>query len=365
MVCFIGVLQSLQTRLMLACFSDVVVLVAQKNMQSNFKKILFFTSDSADYLANSLLHGFKCVPGVTVLDYPKAEIMYRGSEATRSVRGNGFTLYGLLEDTPIDRFDILDKLRGSFFDLVVFSSIHRQFGLFLQYYPFLPKERTLIFDGEDSPAIFPYQGQYFRKILYWFLPRVHKRFPYYKREWTPDTLGYIGYRLLPKLLYRYLPVPKKLRRISFSIPKEKIISEAPRKIKDFPRHIVDPEVSVHFPDASATSLFDSETEYYKDLQSSRFGITTKRSGWDCLRHYEIAANGTVPCFRDLDKKPDTCAPHGLNTSNCISYSNYDDLMRQVQCLDAKAYSELQSGALAWAKENTTLMRARMLLRACL
>ena len=36
---------------------------------------------------------------------------------------------------------------------------------------------------------------------------------------------------------------------------------------------------------------------------SRFGVTTKKSGWDCMRHYELAASGCVPCFRDLEEKP--------------------------------------------------------------
>jgi len=37
----------------------------------------------------------------------------------------------------------------------------------------------------------------------------------------------------------------------------------------------------------------------------------KRGGWDCLRHYEIAAAGAVPCVRQLEGKPSSCAPHGL------------------------------------------------------
>ena len=34
-----------------------------------------------------------------------------------------------------------------------------------------------------------------------------------------------------------------------------------------------------------------------------FAHTIKKGGWDCLRHYEIMANGCIPIFKDLDKCP--------------------------------------------------------------
>lgn len=49
-----------------------------------------------------------------------------------------------------------------------------------------------------------------------------------------------------------------------------------------------------------------EKEYHKMYQSSLFAITTKKGGWDCLRHYEIIANGCIPIFKNLDNCPSTC-----------------------------------------------------------
>ena len=74
-----------------------------------------------------------------------------------------------------------------------------------------------------------------------------------------------------------------------------------------------------------------------DLARSRFAITTRRGGWDCLRHYEIAAAGAVPCFRQLEAKPARCAPHGLRPgSNCLSYHDWPDLRRQVAGITPEA-----------------------------
>ena len=143
------------------------------------------------------------------------------------------------------------------------------------------------------------------------LPKPNKNFIYFKREWTPDTKFYRYYKLIPKPFVKVFTRPKNLNKISFSIPEEKIIESLPVKTKLFPKHIVDEEVAAKVEGSFTKYAFENEKDYYADLQASKYGITTKRSGWDCMRHYEIAANGAVICFKDLDKKPETCAPHGL------------------------------------------------------
>jgi hypothetical protein len=110
--------------------------------------------------------------------------------------------------------------------------------------------------------------------------------------------------------------------------------------------------------------FEDEADYYADLQAARFGITVRRAGWDCLRHYELAANGCVPCFRSLDEKPPRCAPHGLDDTNCVCYHDYDELMRVLESIDEPCYRSLQEGALAWAHANTTERRAQQFLISC-
>jgi hypothetical protein len=329
-------------------------------------RILYFTSPLADYLSDSLLHGLKTLYGTDCVDYPKCEILYRNYPETlrRQVYGRGFTLYtGLLDDLDTDRYNVLDKLRAGFFDLVVISDIQRQFGWFTQVRPWLRPKNTLILDGADTPKPYPARGEWWRPPYYGLLPRAHRKFLYFKREWTPQTRFSLLGQVLPVELRRRLPAHPHLRPISFSIPAEKMVMELPAKTKDFPTHVIDSEVAARIAGAQTSYAFESEAAYYRDLQQSRFGITTKRAGWDCLRHYEIAANGAVPCFRDLDRKPATCAPHGLTIENAISYRDADDLFSQLNALTPDAYARLQSGAWAWANEHTTVAEARRVLQA--
>ena len=43
--------------------------------------------------------------------------------------------------------------------------------------------------------------------------------------------------------------------------------------------------------------------YYNEYRRSRFAATRKKGGWDCMRHYEILANGCIPIFENLEACP--------------------------------------------------------------
>lgn len=325
--------------------------------------VLFLTSNTEDYLSNSLFHGLRSLLGEQVVDFPKSEISYRTYPHLDRIYGRGFTLYGLLEDIPIDRTLVLDRARKGGFDLIVFGDIWRYFGSFVELLPALDATRVAFLDGADYPAPYPYASSFWRVPQWWTLPRAHKRGVYFKRELTAETAQRRYFMLMPSRYADRLPFSKALRPIAFSIPEEKIVSQLPAKTKRFNTHVVDQEVAARV-GATSSYAFETEADYYANLQASRFGITTKRTGWDALRHYEIAANACVPCFRDLERKPPTCAPHGLEPGrNCLSYGDADDLMRQVEAVDDERYAELQRGAVAWARDNSTRRRAEEFLRA--
>jgi hypothetical protein len=128
-------------------------------------KILFITPNCEDYLADSVLHGFKSLSEFEVIDFPKQEILYNNcpSEILKDVRGNGFTLYtGLCEDKPNIRFHLKYKLQSNYFDLIIFGDIWRTFGYFVEFHPYLSPENTIILDGTDTPQPYPYAGKFWR-----------------------------------------------------------------------------------------------------------------------------------------------------------------------------------------------------------
>jgi hypothetical protein len=328
-------------------------------------RVLFVNPNYVDYLADGLFHGLRTALGADVVDFPKAEPMYRTHSAERrdALRGHGFTLYGLLDDIDVDRHAVLERAEQGEFDLVVFSDIWRTFGLFTEWAPQLEGRVPMaVIDGADRVEPYPYAGLWWRRRGWWFLPRALGRATYFKREITPWTWWFRSYLTLPPPVARRLGLLRDMRPIAFSIPAEKIVAEPPPKTKEFGSHVVDEEVAPRV-GGRTTYAFDSEAAYYDDLRASRFGVTTKRAGWDCLRHYEIAANGAVPCFRDLSSKPPLAAPHGLGPGNCIEYGSADELLARTGALSSDRYAELQAGALEWASANSTRARADLFLES--
>lgn len=319
----------------------------------DFQKILFINSPKNDFLSDSFLIGLKKNYPGKVYEWPINPFIYQNSGSeTGKMHGIGFTLYGLLQaDSSLayrEEFPLQE------FDLIIFGDIYRQSELFLKIQKHLHFKNTIILDGEDTPAIYPYYFAPWKKPYSLTFPKLHKHFIYYKREIIPRRTNYYRFlKFIPKFLCGSLPLPKNVVPISFSIPEEKIVQHLPVKTKTFGQHIVDEEVHRQVEGSKIKYAFDNEKDYYEDLQKSRFGITTKRGGWDCLRHYEIAANGAVICFRSLDEKPDTCAPHGLQDNvNCISYHNYEDLMLKISALTEKQYQSLQKHSLEWVRSKS-------------
>lgn len=317
-------------------------------------RILFLTDDREDYLADSLFHGLHQLGDIECVDYPRKDILYNGypDVPRSSIRGGGFTLYKLLNesDTITKRHQIWQQLETGLFDAVIISNIWRQWGLLLQWRSLLKQQSLILLDGDDDERHYPTSSSRHRMFgigtgLKSLLQQPSTRL--FKREWTFRT--------------RFNPNTVIVHETSFSIPEEKIVSTIPEKYTMFPRHIVDKEVAQRI-GAITGYAFTHEDDYRQNLAESRFGITLRRGGWDCLRHYEIAAAGAIPCFRNLLQKPPHCAPHGLKDGeNCIAYEDVDHLLKRLQALTPNQELTMRLKALQWAKDNSTRERALEIL----
>ncbi|QNG28973.1 glycosyltransferase family 1 protein [Synechococcus sp. LTW-R] len=320
-------------------------------------RILFLTESREDYLADSILQGLISL-GHEVTDYPQKYILYRESYSIptgsgSAVRGGGFTLYGNLNDRTVDRSFIIQRLERQSFDLVIVGQIWRQWGQLLDLAPLLQTVPVVLLDGDDDTRLFHRSGTRLRRFGWQPFPIRSGRCFYFKRELQGAANQGRWCRVFPTSFS--IPADK-IRPLDFAIKKQRIAS-----------HCVDPEV------AKACGLhtsyaFDSENAYYDDLALSRFAVTTKRGGWDCLRHYEIAAAGALPCVRQLETKPVTCAPHGLQAGlNCLSYQHWPDLQEQMSALEAhpEVFHRLLHASQRWVRHHTTRNSALRLLDAVL
>ena len=319
--------------------------------------ILFLCDDLEDYLADGILHGLKQLEGIRVIDYPKKECLYDGGRNSKDVpelgvRGGGFTLYGLLQEPSesIDRNQIRRKLEIGWFDAVFIGNVWRQWGVLMQWQGLFKNLPVILLDGDDDARFFPFSGTRIRQygLGSGLRSLLHSPSTYYfKRELTMKSKKWLS--------------SLNVSPICFSIPEERIDIAPYEKKKMFPCHIVDSEIAPLL-NGSKDYAFTDEDSYRSDLRMSRFGITTRRAGWDCLRHYELAASGAILCFRDLHQKPFKCAPSGLrHMENCISYSSYEDLLRILQSITHEKEYDLRKKTLEWVSKRTTKLTAKYVL----
>jgi hypothetical protein len=231
------------------------------------------------------------------------------------------------------------------YDLVLFADIGHSAEVLLRCWhqlgPAVASRKLVVVDGYDIPQPFPYFNQ--RQHLWrypWYFRLPLRRIKYFKRE---------GVKASPHI-----------QPISMSIPESFIEQVKPAaKKKDWVAYNVDPELNSLFethqlaPLGQRHFVFGDASSYYHELLASRFGITSRRAGWDCLRHYEYAAKGVVLCFKDLDKKPESAAPHGLDKTNCIIYHHEADLKSQLAAMTTERYAQLQQGGYKWIRQFTT------------
>lgn len=244
-------------------------------------KILYLSSaERPDYQCDMLAHGLRMLYGADFIDAPRISFLYNDYCDVASLYGRGFSLYGLLPDIEVDRAHIQDRIRAREFDLIIYGSIHRSQNFFDLVIDTYPREKILFIDGEDHPQLFynlSRHGLYFKRELYDASPGVYP--------------------------------------IHFAIPTSKIGTIKPT-LKDKVRAAIDPR-------DKSTYIYASELAYYTEYSRSLFAFTTRKAGWDALRHLEIMANGCLPIFLDLVECPDLTCTH-LPKAELLEVLTYAD-----------------------------------------
>jgi len=221
-------------------------------------KVLFIANGWTDYQCDMLMHGLYSLLGSDLTHTCGYTNMYKGhlsKEQLLQLYGRGFTVYGTLPQYLNDSSDIDLKIKNKYFDYIVYGSIRRDNSFLSLVKEVYPKNKICFVEGEDEYHLMDTDGI----VLF-------------KRElqFEPTNI---------------------LKPISFAIPLEKITTNTSiEKIN---------EIAEYKPTSNYSYKYDSEEEYYKNYQIAKFGITSKKAGWDCLRHYEILANYCFPLFKDL------------------------------------------------------------------
>ena len=278
-------------------------------------KILFIANgDLPDYQSDMVFHGGRMSLGENFVDCNKLWYMYKEDKElywnsrvpeNGKAYGRGFTMCGRLTEDNIDRNNISEKIKDHYFDKIIYGSCTRCLDHLELVREIYDKGDVILIDGEDDQEIrthmLPY-GTYFKRELL-----------------TADM--------------------DKARALYFAIPEDSIVDMIPTKNKEYATII---------PGDLSTYIYDNEQDYNNGYRESFFGITFKKGGWDCLRHYEIIANGCIPYFTDLSE----CPQHTMLSfpKKLILDCNSKLRMGELSSDDAIIYTNL---LLQYAKNNLT------------
>jgi len=278
-------------------------------------KILFIAKgDLPDYQSDMVFHGGRSTLGANFVDCNKLWYMYKDEKElywtsrvpdNGKAYGRGFTMCGRLTEDNVDRTNIPEKIKNHYFDKIIYGSCTRcldHMELVQQHYD---KRDVILIDGEDDQEIRT-------KLLNYGT--------YFKRELLTKDMD-------------------KANALYFAIPEDIIVTKVPDKNKEYATIV---------PGDLSTYVYDNERDYYDGYQESFFGITFKKGGWDCLRHYEIIANGCIPYFLDLEY----CPTHTMLSfpKKLIIECNSKLQIGELTSDDAISYAKL---LLQYAKNNLT------------
>jgi hypothetical protein len=284
-------------------------------------KILFINNfKNVDYLNDGVFHGARSLFGSDCVDSTFAWYMYRqqiedyikyqNRQLEAPLYGMGYNIAGKLDDMEIDRSDIPEKIKDKYFDLIVYGSVHRCMDYWDIVQHVYEPNKVIFIDGEDQT--------YTKKEL------LGKGI-YFKREIDEYTIGEV--------------IP-----ISFAIPSCQMVPDTPyqktKLVADSTYYAIGYKFSMGM-----------EQEYNEEYKKSYFGLTKKKAGWDCYRHYEIIANGSLPVFYKLHE----CPPRTMLLWDKQLLNETTDLFWNFRMNNNQdnGYFEMRSRCLTMLKEKLT------------
>lgn len=253
---------------------------------------ILFVSDGTgvDYQCDCVFHGLNELNDVAVYTLNDYWYMYTGNDpsAIQKLYGMGFTVTNRipLSKRKVHSVELArEKIISKFYDIIIYGSIKRCNLLLDTVLQFYPKENIIFIDGEDEDFSVRYipRARGLVKMPKVYIKERNKAIDlsqkgfYFKRELREKDRGY------------FYP-------ISFAIPYDSVLLKVAEK---------QIYLATIIPGKLHTYIYKNEADYYNGYQIAQFGVTTKKAGWDCMRHYEILANSCIPYFPDIEKCPST------------------------------------------------------------
>lgn len=279
-------------------------------------KVLFINSFAQpDYLSNMIYIGLAERDDIEIYTYAAPFFLMKdigwdnkfviNSKWEGVKKVPGFTVYEKVTKGPIIEWsqEIKNKIQERFYDKIIFSNIWRDTTFYLEATSSYNKKDIIFIDGDDHYLTVSEAAEYGK---------------YFKRELYSEQ--------------------NNIYPISMAVPTELVQENNLNKIKLFGNI---------YPGVVETYNFKTEKSYFDDYKQSYYGVTCKKGGWDCLRHYEILANNCIPYFLDLENCPPLTL-HNFPKSIILETNKY-----AAKNLIHPNYNEINQTLLQYTRQHLT------------
>jgi hypothetical protein len=217
-----------------------------------------------------LINGLSNLSDIELFLNESPDYLYSDYGDTHEFGKNMYNIGGLLppERKVVLEPDIIkERIRHHFFDAVIYGSFRRKRVFLMDVLEHYQTGEVFFIDGEDDT--------YISELMMELSSFCHC----FKRELTDQYSD----RIYP---------------IAFAAPPQNIVTDPDNIIAGKTRLL-----AYIIPGHLETYIYDNVNDYNKGYQTACFGVTHKKGGWDCNRHYEILANGCIPYFPDIEDCP--------------------------------------------------------------
>ena len=178
---------------------------------------------------------------------------------------------------------------------------HKYLEYFQKWSPILTENTAVIRECKDlihSHSPLCWVLSFLSEKTHRFIPISPDEFRVYNGPSAVFPTETISKRILQRL--NVMCDHRDLKSLPYGAPDELFV-EKPLDISH-KKYVISPLISSEFVN---DPLFTSSLKepHYHLYKQSLFASSNKNHGWDCLRHYEILANGCIPIIEHLDKCP--------------------------------------------------------------
>lgn len=255
-------------------------------------KILFYyESESFDYLSSLILNQFIFDGIHDIFSNKFPHNFFKSNIKSYPAYGGGHTVYYKLDNNLKKNINLLleaeiaNRILDKEFDLIFYlnpeifkysaeNSLAHYDNVIKNY----RKEEIFLIDGHDHQHVnlnFTKNVNYYKREL----------LPKYKNQCKPISFSYPSYFEFSHKIKNIESIKNNIFKFSYTKKNNILAPNDPRFTNSY--------------------VFQNEFDYYAQYSNSLFATTTRKGGWDCVRHYEILKNNCLPYFPSIENKPRT------------------------------------------------------------